>query len=139
MGWSDDAAQILGIDALPPAPDAGDASAGTQSPGSEPGVSVPLVPPAQQPTTPGNAGGLPPELLAALRASIKPNGAARFASALGAGLASVGHNWNKPGGAAFAASAGAAMQGADKAQHDLAHTQIAALNAAIHALRAGDM
>jgi len=103
------------------------------------GISVPLGAPAQQPNPSGGASGLPPELVAALRANIRPNSAARFASALGAGLASVGQNWNKPGGAAFAASAGAAMQGADKAQHDLAHTQIAALNAAVHALRAGDM
>jgi hypothetical protein len=142
MGWADDAPQILGTDALPAAaaPDAGEASAATQSQGGEPGgMSVPVGPPAQQPSQSAGASGLPPELVAALRVSIRPNSAARFASALGAGLASVGQNWNKPGGAAFAASAGAAMQGADKAQHDLAHTQIAALNAAIHALRAGDM
>src|ERR1700719_1516329 len=138
MGWLDDAPQILGTDALPTAAmaDAGNASAATQSQASEPGViNVPVVPPAQQPNPSGGAGSLTPELVAALRANIKPNSAARFASALGAGLASVGQNWNKPGGAAFAASAGAAMQGADKAQHDLAHTQIAALNAAVHALR----
>lgn len=37
------------------------------------------------------------------------------AARLGAGLSSVGQNWNKPGLAAFAGSAGAAIQGGEKA------------------------
>jgi hypothetical protein len=62
-----------------------------------------------------------------------------FMSSLGAGLSSAGQNWNKPAAAAFASGAGAAIEGAEKAQQQFVHNQIAAVSAAIHALRAGDM
>jgi hypothetical protein len=159
MGWLDDAPQILGTDALPTAavPDAGNASAATQSQGSEPGgINVPVGPAAQQPNQATGWGNLPPEIVAALRAGIRPpqqnnsgllssmfglspSGAAQFSSALGSGLASVGQNWNKPGGAAFAASAGAAKQGGNQAQQQQADSQLRAVHTAIEALKAGDM
>jgi hypothetical protein len=147
MGWADDAPQILGTDALPPPIVGTNAAAGGATAGAVAGGDAGLVPgglnvpssPAQPPSQASGWGILPPEDIAALRANIRPDGAARFSSALGAGLASAGQNWNKPAGAAFAASAGAAIQGGEKAQQQLVHNQIAALNAAIHAYRAGDM
>jgi hypothetical protein len=70
---------------------------------------------------------------------LSPSNAAQFSSALGSGLASVGQNWNKPAGAAFAASAGAAMQGGNQAQQQHADSQLKAVHTAIEALKAGDM
>jgi hypothetical protein len=114
---------VLGLDALP----------------SSIIDAAPDRPPAPETAQPNNWESLTPELIAALRTNIRPDGAGRFSAALGAGLASAGQNWNKPALAAFASGAGAAIEGADKAQQQLVHNQIAALNAAIHAFRAGDM
>jgi hypothetical protein len=127
-----------------------DATAPPAQPG---GLNVPLAPPAGMtpPTPPGQGaawGNMPPIIGNALGGALAPQANAaglfgpntgRFMSALGAGLSSAGQNWNKPAAAAFASGAGAAIQGGDKAQQQLVHNQIAALNAAIQAFRAGDM
>jgi hypothetical protein len=59
-------------------------------------------------------------------------------SGFGEGLKSVGQNWNKPGLAAFAASAGSAMEGGQK-RADIQEKQAADyLKAAIDSKKAGD-
>src|SRR5215813_13610830 len=60
-------------------------------------------------------------------------------SALGAGLRSAGQNWNKPGLAAFAAGAGAAMGGGDEADDKLYKRKLDAIDRAIKARQEGDL
>jgi hypothetical protein len=58
--------------------------------------------------------------------------------ALGAGLKSVGENWNKPGLAAFAGSAGAGIEGGQTATDKGYDQRIKALTLAVSAQSAGD-
>lgn len=65
--------------------------------------------------SPGTPSGAPPQTPAGPWLSgifgSDPRRTAQMAGSLGAGLKSVGQNWNKPGLAAFAGSAGAAIEG----------------------------
>jgi len=107
-------------------------------PGTAPGMSpAPQAPaggaPANQPpsqTWLGRALGITPD-----QAGLQGR---QVASGLGAGLKSVGDNWNKPGLAAFAGSAGAAMEGGSKEQQTQQKQAIDYLNAAIKAQQVGD-
>jgi hypothetical protein len=114
---------------------------------SSPALSVPVMPsapaapaPATTPPAP-SAGGIDLRQILGLLQPQQASGfnMPAFMSSLGAGLSSAGQNWNKPAMAAFASGAGAAIEGAEKAQQQFVHNQIAAVNAAIHALRAGDL
>lgn len=66
-------------------------------------------------------------------------GTGRVMSALGAGLSSAGQNWNKPGAAAFAAGAGAAIQGGQQFDNQVQDARLKALQTAIAAFKVGDM
>jgi len=63
----------------------------------------------------------------------------RVLSGLGAGLSSAGQNWNKPALAAFAAGAGAALQGGQQFDNQVQSAKLKALHAAIAAWKVGDM
>jgi hypothetical protein len=128
--------------------------------GTPAGLNVPVgpqsspAPPPDRvvpPTAPGQAGAwsgsLPPFLagafnnLMSLRADsgiFGPN-TGRIMAGLGAGLQSVGQNWNKPGGAAFAASAGAGIQGGQQYANQQQDQKLKLVQAAIHAWQLGDM
>jgi hypothetical protein len=111
------------------------------APGSRPGQAIGNLPPdiaralggALNPPT-GKAGGILGNVF-----GMDPGQASRFMSGLGTGLASVGQNWNKPMGAAFAASAGSAIQGGQQAQNQQQDQRLKSINAAIHAWQIGDM
>jgi hypothetical protein len=132
---------------------------GTDS-GTDTGLDVPVgpqsspaSPPAQvvPPTAPGQAGAwggnLPPFLNRAFNNLMSPQAdsgifgpnTGRFMAGLGAGLQSVGQNWNKPGGAAFAASAGSAIQGGQQYANQQQDQKLKLVQAAIHAWQLGDM
>jgi hypothetical protein len=106
-----------------------------------PGPPTSLAPPAPGPSVP--AGNMPPGQTALGRAlGIAPDQAGKqgqqIMSGISAGLKSVGQNWNKPGLAAFAGSAGAAMEGGEK-KADVQQKQATDyLNAAIKAKQTGD-
>jgi hypothetical protein len=130
---------------------------GTDS-SADAGLNVPVGPagqpaPAQivPPTAPGQAGAwggnLPPFLNHAFNSLASPQAdsgifgpnTGRFMAGLGAGLQSVGQNWNKPGGAAFAASAGSAIQGGQAYANQQQDQKLKLVQAAIHAWQLGDM
>jgi hypothetical protein len=69
---------------------------------------------------------------------LDPNTAKQVSGALGAGLKSVGTNWNKPGLAAFSGSAGSAIEGSNTAQDKTVDQQSKYLTQAIAASKAGD-
>lgn len=88
-------------------------------PGTPPAVNAPNVPPGPPLNIgPGlglNAQSPSPTMSPIARAlGITDKQAQQMASGLGAGLKSVGTNWNKPGAAAFAGSAGEAIEGSQK-------------------------
>jgi hypothetical protein len=62
-----------------------------------------------------------------------------FMSPLGAGLSSAGQNWNKPGLAAFASGAGAALQGGQQWQQQQQKDRQTLVQLALHAWQIGDM
>jgi hypothetical protein len=130
---------------------------GTDS-SADAGLNVPVGPPGQPapaqivpPTAPGRAGAwggnLPPFLTGAFNSLASPQAdggifgpnTGRFMAGLGAGLQSVGQNWNKPGGAAFAASAGSAIQGGQQYANQQQDQKLKLVQAAIHAWQLGDM
>ena len=202
MGWLDDAPQILGIDALPPAPaplmpiqtlldpnalpaavsavpnSATQPASSAVLPDQNTGygaiappassrrgalaagsLDVPITsaryrPPPDQvvpATAPGEAGAwgnnLPPFLNRAFSSLMSPQvdsgifgpNTGHFMAALGTGLQSVGQNWNKPGGAAFATSAGSAIQGGQAYANQQQDQKLKLVQAAIHAWQLGDM
>lgn len=67
-----------------------------------------------------------------------PRLAAQIAGSLGAGLKSVGTNWNKPGLAAFAGSAGSALEGGQKGDDDFFRKTKEAKTEALAYAAAGD-
>jgi hypothetical protein len=69
---------------------------------------------------------------------LDANQAKQLGGSLGAGLESVGNNWNKPGLAAFAGSAGAALKGANTTQDKTIDQQQKYLTQAIAAAKVGD-
>jgi hypothetical protein len=91
------------------------------SPAPQPPMQPPMQPPSaapaapgmptSQPTNPGQGRGFLGQAFG-LKSSDEKN----MLGSLGAGLQSVGQNWNKPGLAAFAGSAGAAIEGGTKAE-----------------------
>lgn len=103
----------------------------------------------------GSFPGMPPELVHAVKDSLlsapdKPtflqsvlgvdsNTAQRVSASLATGLTSVGQNWNKPGLAAFAGSAGAAIGGGNKEQQQQTVNRQTALKEAIAAYSANNM
>lgn len=66
------------------------------------------------------------------------NGDRSFVSSLGSGMSSVAKNWNKPGLAALAGSAGDALSGGVKQQNTTTDQQNKVLNSAINAVQVGD-
>jgi hypothetical protein len=88
-------------------------------PDADPGSDQQAPLPVPRPPNPLGAIGMDP---------ADPRGARVFRAALGHGLGAVANNWNKPALAAFAGSAGAALEGGSAAEQqqdhdDLAHAQ----------------
>lgn len=69
---------------------------------------------------------------------LDPNRESQIRGSLGAGLKSVGENYNKPGLAAFAGSAGAGIEGGKKADEKTTEQQDKYLQRAIQAKKAGN-
>lgn len=69
---------------------------------------------------------------------LSPERAREVRASLASGLKSVGDNWNKPGLAAFSASAGAGLEGAEKRADKTTDQRMKFLNAAVAAQAAGD-
>ncbi len=97
--------------------------------------------PPGPPTSPGPMPGAPPEQGNALTRAlgIDPNTARQVSGSLASGLQAAGANSHKPGLAAFAGSAGAAMEGGNKADDKTLEKQDKYLQRAIQAERDGDM
>lgn len=108
----------MGPPGAPPLPPAQTVGPGPQPPTQPPNGAMPPPPPLATGRTPVGPGGAAPP---APREQPKghwldsmwkdPRMAAQMGGSLGAGLKAVGQNWNKPGLAAFAGSAGAALEG----------------------------
>jgi hypothetical protein len=151
---------VLGADALPPSPifpiDQLTAGFGASEPAAQAsdsgapsaqaqGLNVPVGPqPAAQSLASASAPGMPPAMGGALTPQVNGGGlfgpnTGRVMAALGAGLASAGANWNKPGAAAFASGAGAALQGGQQWDAQQQDAKLKALHAAIAAWKTGDM
>lgn len=103
---------------------------------------MPITPPGANPSTSpsvvspgGGQNGVGP-IGRAL--GLDANTAKQLSGSLGAGLKSVGTNWNKPGLAAFAGSAGSALEGGNATQDKTIDQQQKYLTQAIAASKAGD-
>lgn len=119
----------------PPGADAGPAAlppnaAPTSGTGMPPGSPTSLAPPA--PTGRFSQGFLARSL------GLDPNSAKTIGGSLASGLKSVGDNWNKPGLAAAAGSAGAALDGGNKASDKITEQQSKYLKDAIAASQSGN-
>lgn len=97
-----------------PRPPGADASSPlpSPSPATPPGAPMSLAPSAPGPTTPAS---VPGQTALGRALGITPDQAGaqgrQIMGGIGAGLKSVGQNWNKPAAAAFAGSAGSAIEG----------------------------
>jgi hypothetical protein len=144
MADSDFGQNVLGSIYLPASPlyPAQNLTAGAGAPPPWQGA-APVPDPSPVASAPVAAGGGAPPWLAGLmpqpRGGVFGPGTGRVMSALGAGLSSAGQNWNKPGAAAFAAGAGAALQGGQQFDHQVQDARLKALQTAIAAFKVGDM
>lgn len=117
----------------PPTPTASPAQAGPAMPITPPGADSSTSPSVVAPG--GGQNGVGP-IGRAL--GLDANTAKQLSGSLGAGLKSVGTNWNKPGFAAFAGSAGSALEGSNTTQDKTIEQQQKYLTQAIAASKAGD-
>ncbi|HEY4969767.1 MAG TPA: hypothetical protein VII35_07665 [Steroidobacteraceae bacterium] len=129
-----------------PRPGMPPAATPTSGTGIPPGPPVSLAPPApnpdSSPTAPSVVTPGPQQTALGRALGITPaqagNQGREIMGGIGAGLKSVGANWNKPGLAAFAGSAGAAMEGGQKASDTGYDQRLKSLQLAISAQSAGD-
>lgn len=121
----------------PPGADASIPPAATPTSGSgmPPGLPLDITGGGASTAPPANSG-WQDSLSRAL--GLNPNQASQISGSLGAGLKSVGDNAHKPGLAAFASSAGSAMEGGKAADDKTLDNQNKYLQRAIEAQKAGD-
>jgi len=116
-----------------------------QMPPTPPGAPQSLAPPTPPQTDIGQAAqdNQPPPpssnmSIIGQALGLNPNSDKEMRGSLAEGLKSVGTNWNKPGLAAAAGSAGAALSGGNTAQDKITDQQAKYLSQAIAASKAGD-